>query len=108
MPSGTDLQDIVAKHEESTARWRDLIRTDPRRAVRAMKIVGFNNESIEGDTMWDASCVMENLMPVSRDPKGEVWRKLVDAGVFTGLYAIVSRCPPPSGITYVPTGHSLC
>nr|VWP02605.1 N/A [Ganoderma boninense] len=50
-----------------------------------MKIVGFNNESIEGDTMWDASSVIENLMPVSRDPKGEVWRKLVDAGVFTGL-----------------------
>ncbi|PIL36837.1 hypothetical protein GSI_00527 [Ganoderma sinense ZZ0214-1] len=50
-----------------------------------MKIVGFNNESIEGDTMWDASCVIENLVPVSRDTKGEVWRRLVDAGVFTGL-----------------------
>ena len=92
MPSGTEFQEIVRKHEESTARWKDLIRTDPPRAVRAMKIVGFNNESIEGDTMWDASCIMENLVPVSRDPKGEVWRRLVDAGVFTGLYVTFSLC----------------
>ncbi|KAI1788978.1 hypothetical protein LXA43DRAFT_598589 [Ganoderma leucocontextum] len=92
MPTGIGIQDIVSKHEESTARWRVLIRTDPRRAVRAMKIIGFKNESIEGDTMWDASCIMENLLPVSKDPKSDVWKKLVDVGVFTGLTFTVLNC----------------
>ncbi|KAM5535715.1 hypothetical protein V8D89_010702 [Ganoderma adspersum] len=92
MPPRVDIQDIVSKHEERLVRWRVLVRTDPRRAVRAMKIVGFSNETVDGGTMWDAPYVMENLISLSKDPQSEAWKRLVDAGVFTGLSFTVLNC----------------
>ena len=80
-----DTQALFAQHEERSARWATLIRTDPRRAVRALTIVGFSSETIEGDTMWDTPHIIGHLKTASADTKSEVWRRLVEAGVFNAM-----------------------
>ena len=72
-------------HEERTSRWKNPIKTDPRRAVRALKVVGLDNETIDGDTMWDTQYVLQQLTPAAADPESEMWRRLVDAGLFDAL-----------------------
>ncbi|PIL36838.1 hypothetical protein GSI_00528 [Ganoderma sinense ZZ0214-1] len=72
-------------HEERTSRWKNLIKTDPRRVVRALKVIGLDNETIDGDTMWDTQYVLQQLTPAAADPKSEMWRRLVDAGLFDAL-----------------------
>lgn len=80
-----DVQALVAQHEQRAAKWKVLVRTDPRRAVRALKIVGFSGESIEGDTVWDGPHIIGHLKTESAQPRSEVWRRLVDAGVFDAM-----------------------
>ena len=75
----------MAQHDGRDARWGALIKTDPRRAVRALTIVGFENETIEGDNMWDMPHIIEHLKEASLDTKSEVWRRLVDAGVIDAM-----------------------
>lgn len=85
MPRRPTPRDLANMHEERTSRWKNLIKTDPRRAVRALKVVGLDNETIDGDTMWDTQYVLQQLTPAAADPESEMWRRLVDAGLFDAL-----------------------
>ncbi|KAI1788979.1 hypothetical protein LXA43DRAFT_1156227 [Ganoderma leucocontextum] len=90
MPRKPTPRDLANMHEERTSRWKNLIKTDPRRVVRALKVIGLDNETIDGDTMWDTQYVLQQLTPAAADPKSEVWRRLVDAGVFDALMRLIS------------------
>ncbi|KAI0356556.1 hypothetical protein OH77DRAFT_1401044 [Trametes cingulata] len=90
-----------------SARWKELLKSDPRRAVRALQLTGLSAESVEGDTAWDAVPVIEALQDVSCDPQGQVWKRLVRAGVVGALCQCVIKfgrvtvqhdpaAPPPS------------
>ncbi|KAI0637886.1 hypothetical protein C8Q77DRAFT_1088256 [Trametes polyzona] len=70
---------------ERSVKWKSLVKSDPRRAVRALTLTGFTAESVEGDTVWDAQHIMEALEDVSRNPKGEPWKRLVNAGLVDAL-----------------------
>ncbi len=90
-----DVERILAQEPERTARWQTLVKTDARRTVRALTIVGFDNETIDGDTMWDMPHIIMHLKNEAQNPKSEVWTRLVNAGVCDALYVYVTiyaRC----------------
>ncbi|KAI0370195.1 hypothetical protein BV20DRAFT_1019186 [Pilatotrama ljubarskyi] len=78
-------EDFVSGHAGRSTRWKGLLNSDPRRAVRALQLTGFSAESVEGDTAWDATYIVEALQDVSRSSQGDVWRRLVQAGVVSAL-----------------------
>ncbi|RPD61850.1 hypothetical protein L226DRAFT_553092 [Lentinus tigrinus ALCF2SS1-7] len=80
-----DVQRILAQEPTGAARWQTLVKTDPKRTVRALTIVGFDNETVDGDTMWDMPHVLVHLKNEAQNPKSEVWKRLVDAGVYNAL-----------------------
>ena len=43
-----DVQRILAQEPERAARWQTLVKTDPKRTVRALTIVGFDTETVTG------------------------------------------------------------
>ncbi|TBU32044.1 hypothetical protein BD311DRAFT_775595 [Dichomitus squalens] len=85
MPRRVNPRDLASMHEERTARWKILVTSDPRRAVRALAVIGLNSETIDGDTLWDTQYVLQQLSPLAADPKSEVWKRLVNAGLFDAL-----------------------
>ncbi|KAI9067646.1 hypothetical protein FKP32DRAFT_1563335 [Trametes sanguinea] len=84
-PSDKKLQDYLDQHEERVARWKTLLKTDPRRVVRVLTSTGWATETIDGDTAWDAPYIIEHLKDASLRPQSAVWKGLVDAGVFAAL-----------------------
>ncbi|KAH9894345.1 hypothetical protein C8Q73DRAFT_695316 [Cubamyces lactineus] len=80
-----NLQDFMNQQKERTARWEGIIKSDPRRAIRVLTSTGFATETIDGDTAWDASHIIENLKKLSDTPKSATWKSLVDAGLFVAL-----------------------
>ncbi|KAI0824621.1 hypothetical protein BC628DRAFT_1377001 [Trametes gibbosa] len=73
--------DFFAGHGERAACWKSLIRTDPRRAVRALSLTGYSAESVEGDTALDTPLILDAFENVSQNVQGKVWRHLVNAGL---------------------------
>ncbi len=110
----------MAQHEDRAARWKILVRTDPRRAVRALKIRGFTGESVEGDTLWDGPHIIGHLKTESAQPQSAVWRRLVEAGIFDAmsvcatqkLYLLIgfpsSRCPLDAQMFLCPPFDKYC
>ena len=81
-----DVQRILAQEPERAARWQTLVKTDPKRTVRALTIVGFDKETVDGDTMWDMPHILMHLRGEAQNPRSEVWRGLVNSGVYDALY----------------------
>ncbi|RDX53214.1 hypothetical protein OH76DRAFT_1343988 [Lentinus brumalis] len=77
--------DFVDRHPERIDQWKNLVRTDPRRAVRVLTLSGVNSETIEGDTPVDTQYVIAQLRIVSKEAKGDHWKALVNAGVIGAL-----------------------
>ena len=84
-PYKVDFRKLAAEHEQRMAKWASVVKVDARRTVRAMTIVGFENETIEGDTMWDMPFIINELKPLSVEPTTDAWKRLVSAGVFDAL-----------------------
>ena len=75
----------MSKHPERINLWKDVVRSDPRRAVRVLTLSGLNAETVEGDTALDTMYVMSQLAGLSRNAKSDAWKALVDAGVTAAL-----------------------
>lgn len=78
-------QNFLSGRAERAVKWKSLVKSDPRRTVRALKLTGFTAESIDGDTPWDAVPILEELGDVAKNAKGEVWERLVNAGLIDAL-----------------------
>ncbi len=76
---------FLDKHAERIERWKGLIRSDPRRAVRVLNLSGLGSETIEGDKAIDSQYVIGQLREISRDAKSDAWKALVNAGVVSAL-----------------------
>lgn len=79
------IQDYLNGRAERSVRWKSLVKSDPRRTVRALTLTGFSAESIDGDTPWDTQHILQELEGISRNAKGEVWKRLVNAGLIGAL-----------------------
>ncbi|KAI0332505.1 hypothetical protein GY45DRAFT_1321028 [Cubamyces sp. BRFM 1775] len=79
------IQELLDQHDQRVSRWENILKTDPRRAVRVLASTGYATETIEGDTAWDVPYIIENLKRMSHTPKSATWKKLVDAGLFAAL-----------------------
>ncbi len=79
------VQNFLSGRAERSGKWKSLLKSDPRRVVRALTLTGFSAESIDGDTPWDAQHILLELEGVSKNAKGEVWKRLVNAGLIGAL-----------------------
>lgn len=78
--------EYMAQHAERIQRWRGVLQSDPRRAVRTLTIRGMSSESVEGDTALDTPYVIARLGEIVKEKESrDVWVKLVDAGVVSAL-----------------------
>ncbi|KAH9853680.1 hypothetical protein C2E23DRAFT_776471 [Lenzites betulinus] len=92
MPKGTKFAPLMQAppnfmdhHDERLQRWKDVVRSDPRRAVRALTIRGFA-ESIDGDTAMDSPYILQELRDITKDSTAyKTWANLVNAGVVEAL-----------------------
>ena len=100
MARGTklDVQRILAQDPERAARWQTLVKTDPKRTVRALTIVGFDKETVDGDTMWDMPHILVHLKSEAQNPRSEVWKRLVNCGVYDALYVFQASCYAPENL----------
>ncbi|EIW61881.1 uncharacterized protein TRAVEDRAFT_63442, partial [Trametes versicolor FP-101664 SS1] len=78
-------QNFLSGRAERSVKWKSLVKSDPRRTVRALTLTGFSAESIDGDTPWDALPILQELEDVSKNAKGDVWKRLVNAGLIAAL-----------------------
>ena len=74
-----------ATYQQRLAQWKDIIRQDPRRAVRVLALNGLGDETVEGDTAMDTMYIISELGSIARDAKSDVWKRLVEAGIVNAL-----------------------
>ncbi|KAI1788977.1 hypothetical protein LXA43DRAFT_598593 [Ganoderma leucocontextum] len=77
--------DFMEKHPKRKNFWNGAVQSDPRRAVRVLTLNGPNDETVEGDTVWDGVYVIEELQDLAKDAKSQTWKGLVNAGVTAAL-----------------------
>lgn len=77
--------DFMEKHPKRLNFWKATVRSDPRRAVRVLTLNGPNDETVEGDTIWDGVYIIEELQDLAKDAKSQTWKGLVNAGVTVAL-----------------------
>ena len=87
MPSTQMIQvtppDFMEKHPKCMNFWKATVRSesDPRCAICVLTLNGPNDETIEGDTVWDSVYIIEELQDLAKDAKGQTWKALVNARV---------------------------
>ncbi|KAH9853681.1 hypothetical protein C2E23DRAFT_820215 [Lenzites betulinus] len=79
------IKDYEGYANSQSQKWAELIKSDPRRASRALLLNTPTAESIEGDTFNDLPMLFQELIKASGDAATKTWKGLVDGGIITSL-----------------------
>ncbi|KAI0681641.1 hypothetical protein C8T65DRAFT_704053, partial [Cerioporus squamosus] len=80
-----DVEHILTQELERAAQWKTLVRTDAKRTVRALTVIGVDNETVNGDTMLNMPHIIMYLKNEALTPKSKAWTRLMNAGVYDAL-----------------------
>ena len=92
--------DFMEKHPKCMNFWKATVRSesDPRCAICVLTLNGPNDETIEGDTVWDSVYIIEELQDLAKDAKGQ---NLESPGQCWSYHCAVSIGPSCNGTSWL-------